>query len=359
MVYAVILAGGVGTRLWPRSRQAHPKQFSDIIGSGRTMIQETVDRLAGVVDFENVYVVTGERYAELAAEQLPELPSANIIVEPYGRNTGPAIGLACAHLHLRDPEAVAAFLHADQAIPQVDQFQKTLARAFKAAQAEHLVTLGIEPTYPHTGFGYIRRAQEVDTVSANGLPVFHVDSFLEKPDRATAERFFQDGSYYWNGGMFICRVQRMMDEFQRQLPELYRAIVHIESLLGDEGTSADIDTVWDKMPQISIDHGIMEGAKNLAVVPLNAGWNDVGSWDAIEAVRSVDSNGNCTASGETMSLQSRGSIVYSNKLVALIGVEDLVVVETQDALLVGRKDQMQHVKKVVEQLKSEGRSEYL
>ncbi|MEM7131959.1 MAG: mannose-1-phosphate guanylyltransferase [Chloroflexota bacterium] len=359
MNYAVILAGGVGTRLWPRSRQAHPKQFSDITGSGRTMIQETVDRLDGVVPVENIYVITGERYAELAATQLPDLPVNNIIVEPYGRNTGPAIGLACVHLYLRDEDAVVAFLHADQAIPQLESFQQALRRAFVAAQADHLTTLGITPTFPHTGFGYIRHLEEVSSVVQNGLPIYSVDSFLEKPDLPTAQAFLSEGSYFWNGGMFICRVQQMRAEFQRQLPIVYQLMEQIESTLREGGPRANIGNLWDKMPKISIDHGIMEGAQNVAVVPLDAGWNDVGSWDSIEAVRKVDTNGNCIASGEALSLHSHGSIVYSNKLVALIGVENLVVVETDDALLIGRKDQMQKVKNVVEQLQSEGRSEYL
>lgn len=359
MLYAVILAGGVGTRLWPRSRQSHPKQFSDITGSGRTMIQETVDRLAGLIPDENIYVVTGERYAGLASSQLPQLPKANIIAEPYGRNTGPAIGLACAHLLARDPQAVMAFLHADQAIPDIPAFQASLSRAVEAAEHDHLVTLGITPTYPNTGFGYICRAAEIPDLTPSDLPVYTVERFLEKPDLETAKAFLAAGTYFWNGGMFICSVARMMNEFARQLPALHLLIEQLRTGIAENGADFDMSTIWDQMPDISIDHGIMEGAENVAVVALDAGWNDVGSWNAIESVREVDENNNCVASGEVLSLQSSGTIVYSNKVVALIGVEDLVVVETEDALLIGRKDQMQQVKSVVEELKSQGRTELL
>lgn len=359
MYYAVILAGGVGSRLWPRSRQTSPKQFSDITGSGRTMIQETVDRLAGLVPDENIHIVTGERYRDLALEQLPQLPSENILAEPYGRNTGPAIGLACAYLHARDPEAVVAFLHADQAIPQVDAFQNSLKRAIEAAEADHLVTLGITPTSPNTGFGYIRSAAQLSSIAQNGLPAYEVDQFLEKPDLETAKAFLAEGTYFWNGGMFICSVSKMMQEFKRQLPDSYELLVSMAQGYASQGADFDISAIWDKMPEISIDHGIMEGAENVAVVPLNAGWNDVGSWDAIEAVRDRDENNNCVARGEILTVDSNGSIIYSDKMVALIGVEDLVIVETDDALLVGRKDQMQQVKNIVELLKSQGRTELL
>lgn len=359
MTYAVILAGGVGSRLWPRSRQSSPKQFSDITGSGRTMIQETVDRLTGLVPDNNIFIVTGGRYGDLATSQLPQLPPENILIEPYGRNTGPAIGLACAYLHAHDPKATVAFLHADQAIPQVKAFQATLTRAFEAAKVGHLVTLGITPTHPNTGFGYIRRARELSTIAQNGLPVYEVEQFLEKPDLETAQAFLRAGTYFWNGGMFICSVARMMQEFERQLPDAHMLMVKMAQGYANEGADFNITSIWDKMPEISIDHGIMEGAENVAVVPLDAGWNDVGSWDAIEAVRELDDANNCIARGEVLTLDSSGSIVYSDKVVALIGVENLVIVETDDALLVGRKDQMQQVKSIVESLKSQGRTELL
>ena len=363
-MYIAILAGGVGSRLWPRSRQSHPKQFSDITGSGRTMIQETVDRLGDLARPDEIYVVTGERYADLTAEQLPQIPRENIIVEPSGRNTAPAIGLTCAYLHHRDQEAVVAVLSADQIVMDASQLQASLRRAETAAQQGHLVTVGIEPLYPHTGYGYIKRADALDAASAdNGqsdsLPAYTVAQFLEKPDRPTAEGFLAEGGYYWNGGMFVCKVAGMFAELQRQLPAAYAMLQTIEDSLGTDQADHVLHDLWEKMPSISIDYAVVEGAERVAVVPLRAGWNDVGSWDALDAVRALDENQNCVANGELLAVDSQRNIVYSDKLVTLIGLEDIVVVDTGDALLVGKKDQMQKVKNVVETLKSQKRTELL
>jgi len=359
-MYVAILAGGVGTRLWPRSRQSQPKQFSDVTGAGRTMIQSTVDRLGDLVRNDQIYVVTGQRYAELTATQLPHISQENIIVEPSGRNTAPAIGLACVRLRRRDPDAVVAFLHADHAIPGVEQFQAALRRAAEAARAGYIVTLGIQPDSPHTGYGYIRRSGELSDLSPNGLPVYAVERFLEKPDRDTATTFLAEGGYYWNGGIFVCQVQHMLDEFARQLPEVMDGLECIDATLTHPGDDASsFASIWETLPSISIDHGIMEGAARVAMTPLDAGWNDVGSWDALEVVRASDGSCNCVAKGEALALDSCGNIVFSEKLVALVGVDDLVVVDTGDALLVGKKNQMQDVKKVVEQLQEQGRADLL
>ena len=363
-MYIAILAGGVGSRLWPRSRKSHPKQFSDITGAGRTMIQETVDRLGDLARPDEIYIVTGERYAALTAEQLPQIPRENIIVEPSGRNTAPAIGLTCAHLHHRDPEAVVAVLSADQIVIDANQLQASLSRAETIAQQDYLVTIGIEPLYPHTGYGYIKRAELLDVNATTkgdnqSLPAYSVAQFLEKPDQATAEGFLAEGGYYWNGGMFVCKVAGMLAELQQQLPEAHTILQTIQKSLGTEDAEQVLHSLWEEMPNISIDYAIVEGAKRVAVVPLRAGWNDVGSWDALEAIRALDENQNCVANGELLAIDSQRNIVYSDKLVALIDLEDIVVVDTGDALLVGKKDQMQKVKNVVETLKSLGRTDLL
>jgi mannose-1-phosphate guanylyltransferase len=361
--YGVILAGGVGTRLWPRSRQTRPKQFSDITGSGRSMIQATADRLSGLIEPDHLYVVTGEPYAALCAEQLPAIPSAQILLEPIGRNTGPAIGLACLHLRRRDPSAIAVILHSDHVIADTERFQQAIRRAITAAAAGHIATVGIEPTFPHTGYGYIRRGAELRDVPPGDPSVYAVRQFLEKPDRSTAESFLAEGGYYWNGGMFISRVQRLLDEFDRQVPALGGGLHAIATALGS-GSTAELDTVlravWPTLPSISIDHAVMEGAQAVATVPLQAGWNDVGSWDALEAVLERDENSNYVAKGDVITIDSRDNIVYADKeVVALIGVDDLVVVDTGDTLLIGHKQQMQKVKDVVERLRAQGRSELL
>jgi len=259
-VYVAILAGGVGTRLWPRSRQALPKQFSDVTGCGRTMIQATVDRLQGLVALSDIYVITGRRYRHLAQAQLPDIPAENIIVEPSGRNTGPAIGLACMHLHRRDPNAIIGLLHADHVIQDVEAYRDVLRQAELAAQGDYVAVLGIRPQFPHTGYGYIKRTGQ-PLPASDTLPVYAVDRFLEKPDQATAERFVAEGSYYWNAGNFISRVGRLLGEFERQLPELYAGLQEIGAALGSSDAEQVLDEVWETLPNISIDHGVMEHAQ--------------------------------------------------------------------------------------------------
>ncbi|MFZ1756258.1 MAG: mannose-1-phosphate guanylyltransferase [Caldilineaceae bacterium] len=358
-MYFAILAGGVGTRLWPASRESLPKQFSDVTGVGRTMIQATVDRLEGIASLSEIYVITGQRYRQLVLDQLPGIPPDNIIVEPHGRNTGPAIGLACAHIHRRDPNAIIGLLHADHIIQDADAYRSVLCQAELAAQSDYLTVLGIAPTFAHTGYGYIKSAGEPLPPSAH-LPVYAVERFLEKPDQATAEGFLADGGYYWNAGNFICRVERMLAEFKKQLPAVHAGLAAIESSLGSSQAEAVLAQVWEELPSISIDHGVMEHAQRVAVVPLLAGWNDVGSWDALEEILPVDEDGNCIIQGETVLVESRGTIVSGGKrLIALVGVEDLVVVDSGDALLVGHKNQIQKIKAVVERLRSADRADLL
>jgi len=362
-MYAAILAGGVGTRLWPRSRQANPKQFSDITGAGRTMIQATADRLAGLVPPAQLYVVTGSRYANLTADQLPEMPAAHILAEPSGRNTAPAIGLACIALQRQDPGAVLAILPADHVIPDRASFQAALAQAEQAAQDGFLVTLGITPTLPHTGYGYIKAGKNLDV--AGKLPVFRVDRFLEKPNLATARTFLNDGGYFWNGGIFVFRVDRMLEEMARQLPELYAGLQTIAAAQAAQENGADaaeaervLREVWGGLESISIDYGIMEGAKQVAMVPLEAGWNDVGSWDALDDILPKDAHDNVIARGDVLLLDSQRNIIYGgDRTIALIGLEDMVVVDTPDALLIGHKKQMQKVKQVVESLQEQQRDD--
>ena len=359
-LYAAILAGGVGTRLWPRSRQNRPKQFSDITGSGLTMIQETVQRLNGVVDDDQIYVLTGSAYTDLVSAQLPQVPNRNVIVEPSGRNTGPAIGLACVHLLHRDPDAVIAALPADHVIADPEAFRNTLKRAAAAADQGHLVTLGIEPTHPHTGYGYVQRGEMIAEGDAHDIPVYTVKRFLEKPDLKAAEAFLVSGDYYWNGGIFVCRADRMLAEMKRQTPDVYACLMEIADGIEAGELDGAMRTAWEQMPSISIDYGIMELAENLAMVPLRAGWNDMGSWDALESVLMPDDRGNLSTKSETLIVDSFNNIVYcEGKPVALVGVDDLVVVDTGDVLLIGHRKQMQKVKDLVSILQESGRTDLL
>ncbi|MFO7634643.1 MAG: mannose-1-phosphate guanylyltransferase [Caldilinea sp.] len=357
-MYAVILAGGVGTRLWPRSRESRPKQFSDITGSGLTMIQDTAQRLEGIVGGTGLFVVTGPGYVDLTLQQLPQMPASHLLVEPSGRNTAPAIGLACLHLRRESPEAIMAILPADHVILHADRFRAALRRAADVAQKGFIVTLGIEPTFAHTGYGYIKRNELLST--ADGLPAYRVERFLEKPMRVAAEQFLAQGGYYWNGGIFVSRADVMLNELARQSPEIYARLERIDAALDTVDARQTLEEVWPEMPSISIDYAVMEGAQKVAVVPLKAGWNDVGSWDALETVLEQDESGNSIARGEVLLLDSRDNIVYSDKrLVALININNIVVVDTGDTLLVGDKSNMQRVKDVVEMLRAQGRTELL
>jgi len=363
---AIVLAGGVGTRLWPRSRQSRPKQFSDITGCGRTMLQSTVERMKGISVDEQIYIITGQQYVDLAREQVGQLPFNNVIAEPCGRNTAPAIALACIHLRRQGNNGVIVVLPADHTIQNIDRFQMALRRAEEVAQAGYIVTLGIEPTMPHTGYGYIKRGELIrgasSTLDGNcDLPVYAVEHFLEKPDLATAQHFLDQGSYYWNGGIFVSRLDRMLDELARQMPELYERMLEIEKAFDDPEVGAQrLAQIWPTLPDISIDYGVIEGAEKVAVVPLLAGWNDAGSWDALDHVLDSDDRANVQVCGDMLLLNSNSNIVYGDsRFVALIGVSDLVVVDTGDALLIAHKRQIQSVKHVVEHLRQFNRAELL
>jgi mannose-1-phosphate guanylyltransferase len=356
-MYAMILAGGVGTRLWPRSRQDRPKQFTDITGSGLTMIQDTAVRLEGAVGHGRLFVVTGSAFAGLVREQLPEVPVDQVLVEPSGRNTAPAIGLACVHLQRSDPQAVLAVLPADHVILDGAGFRQALEQAGQLAREGYVVTLGIEPTFAHTGYGYIKRNQPLP---GHEPPVYVVERFLEKPNRQVAEQFLLEGGYYWNGGIFVARVDVWLAELARQTPDIYARLQRIGAALDTPQADTVLETEWAEIPSISIDYAVMEHAERVAVVPLQAGWNDVGSWDALETILEQDERGNSIAKGDVLLLDSEGNIVYSDKrLVALVNVSNLVVVDTGDTLLIGDKRNMQRVKDVVEQLRRQGRTELL
>ncbi len=357
-MYAAILAGGSGTRLWPRSRQAHPKQFTDIMGAGRTLIQMTADRLSGIVPPERQLVITGVGYVPLVIQQLGELPEANIIAEPSGRNTASAVGLACIHVRRRDARGVLAVLPADHTIRNLERFQECMKTAEEYAQEGYVVTLGIEPNQPHTGYGYIKRGRRLSR--PQGYPVYRVEQFLEKPDVATAELFLRQGGYSWNGGIFVCRVDRMLEEIARQMPEMYGLLETIDAAFERGDGEETLLRTWQDMPNVSIDYGVMEAAGDVVMVPMNAGWSDVGSWDALEQVYQENDDGNFAGECRTLSVFSQGNIINTQKrLVALIGIQDLVLVETDDVLLVGRKQEMQQVRTVVDKLHEQGLSALL
>lgn len=356
-LYALIMAGGGGTRLWPESRLALPKQFIQLFRE-KSLLQIAFDRITPLVPPSRVFVATGQQYKEIVRKMLPDLPVENIITEPCGRNTAPAIGLGAVHLLKRDPNAVMAALTADHIMHREDIFRAALESAAGAAQSGRIVTLGIRPSGPETGYGYIERGGLTD-----GAGFYPVVRFREKPDLETAKRFVESGRFYWNSGMFIWRVDVVLGEMARQLPDLHRALLEIEACLGAADQETRIERIWSAIRPISIDYGIMEGAGNVHVLPVDPGWTDVGSWSAVydEILDQREKelpDGNVVQKGELLAIDTHGCLVRSDKLVAAIGLRDLVIVDTGDALLICPHDQTQRVKELVDMLKERGRAEY-
>jgi mannose-1-phosphate guanylyltransferase len=354
--YALIMAGGFGTRLWPLSRRDRPKQSLALVG-GRTMFEHAVDRIAPIFQPEQIFVVTGAEHVNSLAAQAPELPRENFIVEPQGRGTGPAIGLGAIHLLRQDPEAIMAVLTADHFIVDADRFRQVLTAAAQVAEDGHLVTLGIAPSFPSTGYGYIKQGESLD--GAEGFPVYRAERFTEKPTLETALHMVESGEYSWNSGMFIWRVGRILEEFQRQMPDFYVQLVQVETTLGGTGYQPTLNRVWPEVVKQTIDYGVMEGAEDVAVIPVDIGWSDIGSWTSLSEILPIDREGN-TIVGPHVGIDTRETVVFGGKrLIATIGLEGMVIVDTEDALLVCPRDREQDVRAIVRQLDSGDRGEYL
>jgi mannose-1-phosphate guanylyltransferase len=352
--FAVIMAGGVGSRFWPSSRAATPKQLLDLMGSGRTMIADTVERLGPEIPPERVIVVTGRATAEAVRRALPAVPAGNILAEPVGRNTAPCIGWAALHVRRRDPEGLLAVLPADHVVSDPVAFRRALRLAVAAARQGGMVAFGIEPDGPETGFGYIELGEEI------GPGVRAVTRFVEKPDLPTAEAYVASGRHVWNSGMFFFTAGRILGEIERQLPELARGLAEIDSAARGPGAGDAVERIFPGLPSISVDYGVMENAEDLRCVPASFGWCDLGSWAAAWDHASRDGDGNAMPS-EAIAVDSRRCLarVPEGKVVALVGVSDLVVVDTGDALLVCPRERAQDVKRVVESLERRGRRDVL
>ncbi len=358
--YALIMAGGTGTRLWPVSRRHRPKQSLKLVGD-RTMFEHAVDRIAPLFQPEHILVVAGSEHVPDLASQAPELPPENFIVEPVGRGTAPAIGLGAIHLQQRDPEAVMAVLTADHFIADVERFRSVLDVAEEVASQGYLVTLGIEPSSPSTGYGYIQQGQALDVI--DGFDVFHVERFTEKPSEQIAVEMVESGEYTWNSGMFIWQVERIMEEFQAQMPEFYVNLAEVEATLGTNGYSSTLNRLWPQVTKEAIDYGVMEGAEDVAVIPVEIGWSDVGSWGSLAALLAGmggrDDGGNVIV-GEHAGLDTKDTLVFgSDRLIATIGLRDMIVVDAGDAVLVCPMDREQEVRDLVRYLESEDLQDYL
>jgi len=358
-MYAVILAGGSGTRFWPKSREQLPKQLLNINGE-RTMIQDTLTRISPIISAEKTWIITNEKHALETCRQLKatKFNPSQLLTEPIARNTAAAIGYSAFILSQHNPDAIMAVFPADHAITTHKQFLELIEQAKTVAKKNHLVTLGIKPTSPETGYGYIKQGKSLEGNA------YKVDRFIEKPDKATAEKYLSEGGYYWNSGIFIWKVSVLLNEIKRYLPNLHTQLDKLSKNtievkgpypfkeLNDSGKK-----IFESLQPVSIDNGIMEKSNNSVVFPANIGWNDVGSWTALADISQKDSKGN-VIKGNVFSIENNNSIIYAEeRLVATMGLKNMIVVDTSDAVLICPKDCAQDVKKIVEQIKLEKRPE--
>jgi mannose-1-phosphate guanylyltransferase len=349
--YAVIMAGGSGTRFWPLSRRRRPKQLLHLLGK-RTLLEETVARILPVIPAERIYVFTNKLLRRQVVRSLPQLPKSHIVAEPVGRNTAPTIGLAAHEILRHDPQGLMVVLTSDHVIRKSAEFRRVLRAACRWAAVEgRSVILGLKPTRPDTGYGYVRKGQRAARVA--GQEICRVQRFTEKPPLATARRYFASGNYLWNGGMFIWRASTLLRNLAHSKPEMARDLERIRRAGGARATRT-LRRIFPRLEKISIDYAVMEKAPEVFVVAADIGWSDVGSWDVVYDLQAKNPEGNVRPRG-SLSLDARGNIIVSpRKFVAAVGVRDLVIVETDDALLVAARERSQDVGKVVQELEKRG-----
>ena len=353
-LYAVIMAGGVGSRFWPRSKKKKPKQMLKIFGEN-TLIQNTVERLEGLVPKGNIYVITNKEQKDGIAQQIPEIPVDNIIAEPFGKNTAACIGLASVLVNHKDNDSVMVTLPADHLIFDTEKFQHTLNKAAEfALNSKGLLTIGITPTRPETGYGYIQYIDEL-----LGDNIYKVRTFAEKPNISTAKRFLESGDFLWNSGMFIWKADSILSEIQLYLPDLHSGLLEIQNAIGKPNFEETLTSVYGQLKNISIDYGVMEKSKNVYLTKADFQWSDVGSWEEVYQLSDKDENGNVKV-GKVYSNKTYNSYIYSKKkFAAVIGVHNLIVINTKDALLICNRDNAQDVKKVVDYLKMKNETDLL
>lgn len=352
---ALIMAGGKGERFWPRSRVTLPKQFLSLTDDGKTMIQLTVERIRPLVELEDVYIATNKNYKELVKQQLPGLPEENILCEPVGRNTAPCIGLGAVHVAKKYDDAVMIVLPSDHLIKHNDIFAETFINACALAEeGENLVTVGITPNYPETGYGYIK----YDSTAKNGES-YPVQRFVEKPDLETAKSYLADGSYLWNSGMFVWRVSTILDCFKKYMPSTHDGLLKIKEAVGTPQEDTVLEKEFPNLESQSVDYGIMEKAENIYTLAGNFGWDDVGSWLAVGRIKQNDENGN-VVNGNVVTVNTKNCVIEgADKLIATVGLRDVVVVDTKDATLITTKENAGEIKQVLAKLRESGRNEYL
>ena len=350
-ITAVIMAGGRGERFWPKSRNSCPKQFLSLTSDGETMIRKTVNRLRPMVEAEDIFIVTNAAYKDLVKDQLPEVSEENILAEPCARNTAPCIAFAAAVIGRKYDDAIMLVLPSDHLIGYEDIYISTLKKAVAVAEeGKNLVTIGITPTYPETGYGYINFGKEAGSA-------YEVERFVEKPDLATAKKYLASGKYLWNSGMFVWKISSIMTDLKEFMPDIYEGALRIGESFGTDKFTETLVKEFTAFTSESIDFGIMEKASNIFTIPGSFGWDDVGSWLAVERINETDDDKNYV-DGDVITVDSqRTTICGGKRLVAAIGTRDIIIVDTDDVLLVCSKNNTQDVKKVIAQLKERGRNE--
>jgi mannose-1-phosphate guanylyltransferase len=345
--YAVVMAGGRGERFWPLSGGEIPKPFLPLLGE-KSMIQLTVERIKPLIPFKRILVVVGRKHLKVAREQLPELPLENFLIEPVGKDTAPCIGFASLHVERRDPDAVIVVMPSDHYIPDQERYLSSLSAAIQLLNTrDYLITLGVKPTRPETGYGYIEAREQVGMVG--NIPFLKVGRFVEKPDFDLAKKYVELEHYYWNSGIFICRNKTMQNLIKKHLPEIWHGFSRIRERLGDDQL---ISEEFNLFPRISIDYGVLEKASDIFVIPADFRWDDVGTWVALERVYPLDENGN-TVVGKHAGIDTRNCVIHSqDHLIATIGLSHLVIVQANGKLLICSKERSQELKELLKLLSS-------
>ncbi|OHB72486.1 MAG: hypothetical protein A2W23_02820 [Planctomycetes bacterium RBG_16_43_13] len=356
--YAVVMAGGSGTRFWPISRHNKPKQLIPLI-SHKSLLRETVERLSPLFKPNNILVITNIDQVEMARNELPMLPPENIMAEPVGRDTAPCVGYAAAFLEWREPGSIFCAIPADHYIHPKDKFQKTLSSAYKAAEQNNIVTIGIKPNYPATVYGYLQRGEPLS--KQNHTNVFKLRRFCEKPSEKVAQKFVDSGEFYWNSGIFIWKAKTILDNIKKFLPHLYKGLITMMDYFGTSEQDKIVEREYNKFTRVSIDYGVMERAENVVMVEADFEWDDVGSFLAVAKYKKKDKSGNI-ADGLTCGIDNDNTIILSintNHLIGAIGLKDVLIVHTDDATLICPKDRASDVKKLIEKIKEEKSERFL
>ncbi|MCX7834078.1 MAG: mannose-1-phosphate guanylyltransferase [Ignavibacteria bacterium] len=359
--YAIIMAGGTGTRFWPKGTSKTPKQFLDIDNSGETLIQKTFRRLEGIFDITKIFIVTNAAYKNIVRKQLPQVPEENIILEPIGRNTAPCIGLSCLYIENFNPQAQVLAIPADQLTRNIKEFQEVVKSGLNFVEKhDGIVTIGINPTKPETGYGYIQYVTDEKIESKEvKIPVYKVKTFAEKPTLEIAKAFLKSGDFLWNAGMFIFRVSVMLQEIKMHLPELYDSLQKIKKNLYSKDFNKILEQVFSQVKSISIDYGVMEKSNCVYTIKGDFDWSDVGSWDEIYNLSKKDSNNN-VLQGMTVMINSKNCyVVNEQRVTAVVGCEDLIIVDTDNGLLVCKRGESQSVREVVDYLRRKGYDQFI